>query len=926
MACPAYSIQPSQLTYVTTRFIIESTKKLQPDPTEQSAATLLSISRTLVAISNGQSVPLSALPDPGSPQFTPPRSSVLINVLWLSSLTISVGVSLMAMLAKKWCHVFLSARTGSYHGQARRRQKRWDGIVWWRMRGVMDGLPLLMHLALALFAIGLVVYLWDINTQVAVAIVVIASAFGVAYGIATVLPFVFDTCPFGTVFSEPLKPFAVLGARILAAVVVFLLLPLFLACSSLRAIFKHAKCNRLGDIVKTVNDRLTFVGRCVGPFAFFYHERVNEKPADEEPTMDTVTSSILAWLIKNSENRDHVSIALQAISAASIELPMAPLRIIKAEEVAFQQLEKYVPTFGQSAFISPTSSPKEVLLLSRALSHLLVSDSNSRYCGDYWYVDDDGHFGNYNEGEMILKAYVPLAHQDYLDPSLSPNTFIHHISALLPAYHGLHPSDFDRYSPLLHKAVTDMLSIIHSHNEQIVVLHPQALSAFAAGCAHYLVTQISKQDHGETVQQLLLALLRLYPATGEGSTSLKYTIAVTLASSAAAARLYIQVPGLSLRDEQDITHGARLFAKYIHRGAEPSDHHSSPLERLLYFGLLGVSHMLPFASVDSQLVDTLRSGLRYWECGGRDAISLKTLPHCLTWDQLRMQAGLSCLEQIPELNGSLDAENTLAEYLWAVIWHLGPIGLEAGSDQVALDAISAACHARSARLWHCGLNIFGLEIWGKQQLDDHSLHRVTCLQLVERLFVVSTSSNPCSSPQAMKHIWNLVLLILRSTALTPRDRISALGSLLQRSELEESRHLTTTHGLPRSIDDLRLEPIWYAALESMISSGHAPEMDGEIIQVMIEHYSKTEATITNSGEEPATNNRSEILQRWQNLDALFKSPGMKTTQARRRWNVLLIVLKCIVRLRSKRQVPDMSPTTSVLEDTVVTSESDASAV
>ncbi|KAF8597826.1 hypothetical protein BDV93DRAFT_479016, partial [Ceratobasidium sp. AG-I] len=133
---------------ISTAFILESLKKLQPDPVDTSAATLLDISRTLAAISNGQPVPMPSLPDPASITFTPSRASILVNSLWLTSLMISVGVSLMAMLAKKWCHKFLSARSGPHHEQARRRQKRWDSILAWRMQGVMDGLPLLMHLAL----------------------------------------------------------------------------------------------------------------------------------------------------------------------------------------------------------------------------------------------------------------------------------------------------------------------------------------------------------------------------------------------------------------------------------------------------------------------------------------------------------------------------------------------------------------------------------------------------------------------------------------------------------------------------------------------------------------------------------------------------------------------------------------------------------
>ncbi|KAG8695640.1 hypothetical protein FRC09_009022, partial [Ceratobasidium sp. 395] len=900
-----------------------STKKLQPDPAEQSAATLLSISRTLVALSNGQSVPLSSLPDPGSPQFTPPASSVLVNALWLSSLIISVGVSLIAMLAKQWCHVFLSARTGSYHGQARRRQKRWDGIVWWRMRGVMDVLPLLMHLALALFAIGMIVYLWDINMQIAVTIAAIASTFGVAYGAATVLSFVSDTCPFGTVLSEPLMNVAVPGARILAAVVyIFLLQPAAVVASLCDCMPLPRELEI--DLPPTACSRLRDVRQYVKQFAFRYHERSDEKPVDEELTMDTITTSILAWLIQNSENKDHVELALQAIAAASIELPTRPLRDIKAVETASELLFRYLP--GQFPMKNGIPSPKQASSLCQALSLLLISDSHSYDSRDYWYNDDPDPLNpDRHELGIILEVYVTLVHQDYLSSLLKPNTFILYVSALMPAYHWYAPGTGVNWH-FLPEAVTKMLSVIQRHNEQDITLRPQALTAFAAGCAHYLVTQISQptlyrsvQEY-KTVQQVILALLRLYPVDELEPTSLKYTIAVTLASAAAAARLYDGIPGIVLSDDSRNTAntGARLFANYIHRGAEPPDCDSPLTPRLLFFGLLGVSHMLPFASIGSHPSGMLESAFRDWYCRGGAVISLKTLPHRLTWDQLRMKARLACLKKVPGLDGSLDAENALAEYLRVTNLdeYPGPIG----PDPVVLEAVLAACHARSTELWHRGLHLLGLAT-GKYDLDEQSLHRITSLRLVEHMFGVSTSSNPRSSPQAMKHLWYLIRLILGSTRLAPHDRLRALGPLLESSQLDGGQLLTDLYGLPRSIDNLQLEPRWYKALESMISSGHAPAIDGEIIQVMVEHYRNVEPTAPGSGEVPVPNNQGDVLQKWQDLNASYKSK-----RAWSRWRVLLLALGCVIRLRSKRHgdavtsEPEPLDQPEGLLETVVTAE------
>ncbi|CAE6477402.1 unnamed protein product [Rhizoctonia solani] len=89
---------------VSTAFIIESSKKLQPDPAEVSAETLSAISQTLLAIASNAQVNTQAglTGTDGAPAFVPSRTTVIINTLWYLSLSLSIATSLMAMLAKDW--------------------------------------------------------------------------------------------------------------------------------------------------------------------------------------------------------------------------------------------------------------------------------------------------------------------------------------------------------------------------------------------------------------------------------------------------------------------------------------------------------------------------------------------------------------------------------------------------------------------------------------------------------------------------------------------------------------------------------------------------------------------------------------------------------------------------------------------------------
>ncbi|KAG8725281.1 hypothetical protein FRC09_003565 [Ceratobasidium sp. 395] len=128
--------------------VIESSKQLQQDPAETTAQTLQAMSHILIAISNGQPADISASSGGSLSQFSPSRLSVLVNALWYLSLTLSVAVSLVAMVAKSWCNVFMSNRSGPKYEQGRRRQQKWNAIEAWGMENVFVYLPTLMHLAL----------------------------------------------------------------------------------------------------------------------------------------------------------------------------------------------------------------------------------------------------------------------------------------------------------------------------------------------------------------------------------------------------------------------------------------------------------------------------------------------------------------------------------------------------------------------------------------------------------------------------------------------------------------------------------------------------------------------------------------------------------------------------------------------------------
>ncbi|QRV95287.1 activating signal cointegrator 1 complex subunit 3 [Ceratobasidium sp. AG-Ba] len=185
---------------ILTAFVLESSKLLEPDRPEQTVALLVEISQALRASAPQQG--FSALPQfESDSEFHPNEHTVWVNCLWFLSLSISISVTLAAMLAKQWCYYFLSFRKGDTITQAEERQRRFNGLEKWKMREVLEHLPMLMHIALALFSVGLILYLWDLHIAVAATVSTVTVATLCLYLATTFVPVWDYSCPYKTTQS-----------------------------------------------------------------------------------------------------------------------------------------------------------------------------------------------------------------------------------------------------------------------------------------------------------------------------------------------------------------------------------------------------------------------------------------------------------------------------------------------------------------------------------------------------------------------------------------------------------------------------------------------------------------------------------------------------------------------------------------------------
>ncbi|KAI9428818.1 hypothetical protein H4582DRAFT_1890362, partial [Lactarius indigo] len=109
-------------------FIVESYKKLSPDPGDTTNALLTQLSVQLFNISHG--IPLPSVAAPSSQSFTPKGSAIRVNVFWFLSLVLSLNCALSATLMQQWTRRYqeLAQRRGAIHKHGRMRAYILDGI------------------------------------------------------------------------------------------------------------------------------------------------------------------------------------------------------------------------------------------------------------------------------------------------------------------------------------------------------------------------------------------------------------------------------------------------------------------------------------------------------------------------------------------------------------------------------------------------------------------------------------------------------------------------------------------------------------------------------------------------------------------------------------------------------------------------------
>ncbi|KAK0195068.1 hypothetical protein F5146DRAFT_974462, partial [Armillaria mellea] len=173
---------------VVTTFVAQTSQSLQVDYGQVTATLLIELINVQRSASNGSlvnDVPSSDL------AFRPSMSDSWVNGLWFTSLSLSLTTALFAVLTKQWIHQYMSVPSGTPRD---------------RCPFIIGLLPVLMSVSLAVFLVGLVLFIVPLRVAIAGIVGAITFISFSTYIVTNFLPILYPSCPYKTPLSQYIFP------------------------------------------------------------------------------------------------------------------------------------------------------------------------------------------------------------------------------------------------------------------------------------------------------------------------------------------------------------------------------------------------------------------------------------------------------------------------------------------------------------------------------------------------------------------------------------------------------------------------------------------------------------------------------------------------------------------------------------------------
>ncbi|KAG8870776.1 hypothetical protein FRB98_001346 [Tulasnella sp. 332] len=183
---------------VNTAFIVVTLANLSSNPSDETNTLL----RLLVSHADNSTL----LPNDTNQSLTVANAAIRQNCTFFASLCSSLLAATGAVLAKQWLVTYdRTGQTGSLETQSLRRTEKFLGAEAWGLQPVVEFLPTLLLISLALFFVALVDFLWTVSLPVALVVLVFFAFGAFSYGFTVVAAAIDPKCPFQTSVSSRLR-------------------------------------------------------------------------------------------------------------------------------------------------------------------------------------------------------------------------------------------------------------------------------------------------------------------------------------------------------------------------------------------------------------------------------------------------------------------------------------------------------------------------------------------------------------------------------------------------------------------------------------------------------------------------------------------------------------------------------------------------
>ncbi|GJE95355.1 hypothetical protein PsYK624_115390 [Phanerochaete sordida] len=189
---------------VVTTFVVDSYASLQPDNTGELVFLMRQSLSQYYTFADGVLRP--AVPFPSDTAFEAPLWALRVNGLWFASLIVSLSTASFGMLVKQWLNEYVAMDWITPEEQLRARQFRHRGLEDWKVYEIAAMLPLLLHVSLGLFFVGLCFYTAAANDLIGRSTFPLVAGWAFFALLSIIAPLASPRCPYKiAIFKSALR-------------------------------------------------------------------------------------------------------------------------------------------------------------------------------------------------------------------------------------------------------------------------------------------------------------------------------------------------------------------------------------------------------------------------------------------------------------------------------------------------------------------------------------------------------------------------------------------------------------------------------------------------------------------------------------------------------------------------------------------------